>query len=205
MVKKSSRKYIDDNQNKSTTDFSFADRYLEDRRTGKYWRIQIGFPWSDDRRAANIDYSDPYWHRSFRGKAPVYGPDWSDLDGGEEDLSTAEYQFVSNARNGSNVPVGYYGTSSGISVVDFVPFTVGSPTDNPAVISGDVGNSVSGEFLIAKNVETSNIDGDQHPYYYTVSGNPGRFNWEILPEFQNPTEPEVRFPNGARRKKFFRY
>lgn len=200
-----SKRYPRPVNKEESTDFSFADEYLEERKYGKWRRIQVGFPYSDDRAAGNIDYRSPDWHRSYRGTAPNPGADRNNLQIKDpEPLDSARYKYINPARNGSNVPEGYYGTSSGIFPIDFEPFTVGDPTDNPIMVDQEYQNSTpSGEFFVGKNVQYSNPQGETE-YYPVQSGNPGRFNWEILPEYQAPTEPSVRYPMGARKRRFFR-
>lgn len=191
------------------TDFSFADEYLQERKTGQWRRIKVGFPYSDDRAAGNIDYKSQDWHRSYRGVAPNPGQDINNLQVKQpESLDSARYRYINSAKNGSNVPEGYYGTSSGISPIVEEPFSsfYGPPTDNPVTVDQDFDNTtISGELFIAKNTEYSNPQGETE-YYPVNSGSldAGRFNWTIKPEYQAPTEPEVRFPMGARRRSFFR-
>lgn len=180
---------------------------MQDIRFPQWERIQVNYPLIPDRSApGNIGYTDPVWRRTFRGDTPIPGLDFSNLTiNPPKDLSSSQYKFISDAPNASNVPEGFYGTASGIFPIDFVPFTVGSPTDNPTTISGEVDPNTRSpaEFIIAKNIITQDMDG--LPKYVPVNpAGVGRFNWEILPEFNNPTEPEVRFPLGARRKHFFK-
>jgi hypothetical protein len=190
-----------------STDFSFADEYLQERKTGQWRRIQVGFPYSDDRAAGNIDYSSEEWRRSYRGQAPNPGQDINNLQVKQpESLDSAKYRYINSAKNGSNVPPGFYGTSSGIFPIDFVPFSVGDPTDNPVMVDSTFENNVtSGEAFIAKNVEYSNPLGE-NSYIPVDSGSlgAGRFNWEINPDYQAPVDPQVRFPMGARRRRFFK-
>lgn len=192
-----------------STDFSFANSYIEERKYGKWRRIEVNFPFSDDRAAGNIDYESQDWHRSYRGHAPKLGQHYNNLQVKEmESLDAAKYRFINNAKNGSNVPEGYYATNSGISLIVEEPFSsfYGEPTDNPIEVNQEYeNNTVSGEFFVGKNIRYSNPNGETE--YYTV--NPGaedvgRFEWSIKPDYQAPVEPEVRFPNGAIRKKFFR-
>lgn len=191
-----------------TTDFSFAERYIEDRRFPKWERVKVKFPLVEERDAPNwsMDYQDQYWHRSFRGKAPI--PEYyayDKLNTSElSDLSSSEYKFKSDANNGSNVPVGYYATSSGIYPIDFIPFTKGEPSDHPTYISEeDTVNSITSgvEFIVGKNIKTPTMITGSYPYRYLAGSNIGRFEWNINPNYETPTWPETRFPNGATRKK----
>lgn len=191
---------------------------MQDIRFPKWERIQVNFPLVPDRSACGkIEYTSEIENRWSRGRTPIPGLDFEHLTiNPPKDLSTSQYKFTSDAPNASNVPEGFYGTSSGIFPIDFIPFSPGSPTvdwlttDNPVTITGgeiaDPESSISGaEFVIGKNIITSKMDGILD-YIPANSGGleVGRLNWEILPGFNNPTEPEVRFPLGARRKNFFK-
>lgn len=188
-----------------TTDFSWADRYLEDRRIPKYWRIKAKFPLVEDRKAANIDYYSEEMRREFRGSPPkeFYSYDKLDLPD-PPDLSNAQFLFVNDAQNVSHIPEGYKATESGIEPDSSIPFTEGDTTDHPIVINSDFENNViSGDIFLAKNIETANMNGELYPYYPSYSGNVGRFEWEISQNYNTPIEPETRFPNGARKRRFF--
>lgn len=191
-----------------TTSDSGAFEWIEDRKVPKYERIKAKFPYVEDRKAANINYSDPNLNREYRGKAPQPGPDYNNLTvKPPRDFSSQEYMFISDATNGGNVPEGYYGTSSGIFPIDFTPFTIGLPSDTPVIIGPelDVSNVSSGtaEFFVARYALIDNMQGILK--YYPSGPDTGRFEWEILPEFDNPTEPDTRYPSGARRKRTFKY
>lgn len=191
------------------TDFSWAERYLEDRRIPKYERIRTKFPRSYSRtEEGNIDWYSEDYKRSFRGHLPGDTVDYENLSIRKPLTSMdAKYRFVNDAKNGSNVPEGFYGTESGIFPIDFIPFTVGEPTDHPRIVSSGESMNLpnSGvEFLIGLNTDVDNMKGIT-PYYPSYSGEVGRFEWEILPEFQSPTYPDVRFPLGARKKRTFRW
>lgn len=193
----------------STTDFSWADRYLEDRKYSRYERIRVKFPRSYSRtEEGNINWKSDDNKRSYRGYLPGDTVDYNNLSIRKPLTSLdSKYRFVNDARNGSNVPEGYYGTESGIYPIDFIPFTVGEPTDNPRIISEEESINLPGsgaEFLVARNVEADAMSPDII-YYPSYSGMVGRFEWNISPEFNNPTEPEVRFPVGARKKRTFRW
>lgn len=186
-----------------STDFSFADRYLEDRKIPKYIRIKAKYPLIEDRKAANIDYSSDELRRSYRGKVPQVPIDFNNLQTSPPDnLGMSQYKFISDAPNASNVPEGYYGTSSGIFPIDFEPFSIGIPTNIPITISEDTPSVIptSGEFFYVLLDTYSNI---KYTVYYPVdSGSRGvMMEWIIDPNFQNPTEPSVRYPkNGAYRR-----
>ena len=194
------------------TIFCGADEYLEERRTGKFRRIEVKFPLDINRRAAgNIDYDSELNRRAWRGKNPTVGrPNDEKSIKGAYDLSDSEFIFVNDAPSTNNLPEGYIATPSGIEPLEDLPFTEGEQqgyaTDNPVEINADFENNVtSGEFFIGTNIETENRRGARYPYRY-YQPNPVykdiRFNWTINPEFQNPTEPEVRYPKrGAKRNK----
>lgn len=191
------------------TDFSWADRYLEDRKFPKYERIQTKFPRSYSRtEEGNIDWYAEDYKRSFRGYIPGETVNYEDLSIRRPlTAMDGKYRFVNDAKNGSNVPEGYYGTESGIFPIDFVPFTVGEPSDNPRTITTDEDINMPGsgvEFIVALNPESDRMI-PENKYYPSYSGNVGRFEWQILPEFDNPTEPQVRYPLGARKKRTFRW
>jgi len=190
-----------------STDFSFADWYIEDRKKGKYWRVQVNYPYVNDRRAANIDYSAESERRTWRGSAPLVPQDRDKITIRKPfSFDSSQYLFISDANAGSNIPEGYYGTSSGIFPIDFIPFSQGTPTDNPVEVDGDFDNTTtSGEFFIARNIETSQMLGIVP--YYPLTGDgflPGRFEWDISPNFKTAVFPQVRYPSGAVRKRFFR-
>lgn len=187
-----------------SSDFSFADRYLQDRRFPKWIRIKAKFPLVEgDRRVANIDYASDELRRSYRGQVPKIPIDFNNLTTARvETLGDSKYKFVSNAPNASNVPKGFYGTSSGIYPIDFEPFSIGLPTNIPIEINEDYKpeSTVSGEFFF---VLLDNYREIKQTVYYTVdSGSRGTMmEWEFDPLFQNPTEPAVRYPkNGAHRR-----
>jgi len=194
----------------ASTDFSFADSYIEERRTGKWRRIEVSFPLSDDRGASNIDYASEEMRRTYRGVIPNPGPDYNNLEVREPlNLASSKYRFLSPAVNGSNVPEGFYGTSSGIEPIVEPPFSefYGLPTDNPVIVDKDFENTLTSgaEFIVAKNTAYSNPLGEND----YIPNDPdsiaaGRLNWEINPNYQAPTSPNVRFPMGARKRAFFK-
>jgi hypothetical protein len=206
-------KYYPTYESEDRTDFSFADRYLEERRTGQLVRIKIKYPLVEgDRKIGNIDYSDELYKRQFRGTTPKYSYNWSELSSLSYaqmkqgiDLSLGRYKFRSDVVDGSHIPQGYVATESGIEPITYEPFTNGDPVGNTVIINGEFNNTlVSGAgMLVGKNINTENMHGERYPYI--AETNCGRFNWQIKKEFNNPTEPEVRLPNGAIRKSFFKY
>ncbi len=186
---------------------SSAYLFHEDRKFGRWQRIQVKFPLDTDRRSANIDWASEENRRTFRGRVPDVGIDYNNITTRPpKKYDDPSFQFVSDAKNGSNVPEGYYVTSSGLSPIDFIPFTQGAPVDDPTIVDPTFQNDKeSTEFFVANNVETENRAGDKHPYISDVDPIPGRFAWELSPDYQAPTPPEVRYPKvGAFRKKFFR-
>lgn len=199
-------KYYPTYKSEDRTDFSFADRYLEERRTGKYVRIQVKYPLIEDRKASNIDYYSEENRRQFRGTSIKYGHDWNNLSINKSpDLSETRYQFINQVTNESHIPQGYVATESGVEPLTYEPFTNGDPIGNLVVVSGDFSNTlVSGAGgFVAKSINTENMRGERYPY--NAETDCGRFNWETSPKFDNPTEPSMRFPNGAIKKKFFKY
>lgn len=195
-----------------TTTDSFAYTYLEDRRVPKYVPIKVKYPLISDRRAANIDYTDPSWHRSFGGEIPLENIDYSSLTiVPPKDFSAAEFQYVSDANNGSNVPEGFMGTSSGIVPIIDPPFTSGGQhgevQGNPAQVDAGFENDLEGgaDFYYASNIETQAMKDkvDVVPQYYPLNPeNPdSRFRWQINSDYQAPTEPQVRYPRGAQLRK----
>lgn len=191
------------------TDFSFADRYIDDRRVPIYVPIRAKFPLIEDRRAANINWNDQEpgspLHRSYRGNIPGPGVDHHDLGIGDPgDFSDGEYQFTSNAPNASNIPYGYKGTTSGIVPIEESDI-YGPSSDNPLTVNSEFENDAqSAEFIVGMNIETSNMRGERYPYTGSYAQGVGRFEWE-LNGYISPTEPEARFPKGARRKRTFKY
>lgn len=185
-----------------STDFSFAESYIEDLRFPKYVPIKVKFPLSDDRKAANINYLDDYWRRSFRGKIPFEYHSYTNLKKQPpKNFSSAENLFINKAPNTKNVPEGYYATSSGNFPIDFIPFQDGEPIDYPAYVDGETESTLSGQFILLKNLPYKGINDT---YRYSYNPSIGRFFWDIKPEFQNPIEPELRFPNGAIKRKDFK-
>lgn len=194
------------------TIYSSADEYLDDRRKGQLWRVQVKFPLIEDRRAAgNIDYTNELNRRSWREKVPEVGrPNDQKSIKGAYELDDSQFIYVNDAPNGLNIPRFNIATSSGHEPLVDPPLTVGEqqgyPTDNPVEINADFENNVtSGEFFIGMNIETENMRGYKYPYRF-YNSNPAykdiRFDWQIKPEFDNPMEPNVRYPRrGARRNK----
>lgn len=189
----------------TTTDFSFAERYIEERKYGKYVPIKVNFPYIDDRKAANIDFAAEENRRSFRGRPLLVQDPLSKLTvKGYKDLSSSEFLFINKARNGSNVPQGFVGTSSGIEPLTYVPFTQGPPSSTVVEVNQEFDNSLeSGDIFVAKNLEKLEESASYIPVDSGAYG-VGRFNWNINPDFDNPTFPNLRFPLGARKKTFFR-
>ena len=196
--------------NTTTTDFSWADQWIEDRRIPKYIRIQVKYPLTTDRKSGNVDFASQELHRTWRGKAPNVEFDPSNLSiQPTRDMYNQKYIYINPVPNVGHVPQGYRVTTSGMEPLpeDFVPFE-GDPTDNPTQVDCDFDNSTTsgaGEFYYVKNVCTLNMAGDRYPYKHSYDPNVGRLSWNIVPEFDNPTEPEVRYPKqGAKRAKKFR-
>lgn len=186
------------------TDFSFADRYLEDRRKYKYWRIQVNYPFVPERSApGNIDFESEELRRSYREKIPHESIDMNNLTTSRTPtLKDMKYRFISDAPNASNIPEGYYGTSSGIYPIDFIPFSIGDPTNIPITINYDYKpvTTTSGEFYF---VLVDNYKEIINTVYYPLD-QPSQgvmMEWQIQPSFDNPTEPTLRFPRGALRRK----
>jgi len=200
------KRNFEDGPEYSSTDSSWAEAWHEDVKFSKYERIKVKFPLIDDRKAVNLDYRSEDYARSYRGDLPGDGVDYANLSTRRPlTIMDAKYRYVNNAPNISNVPQGFYATESGIFPIDFVPFTQGPPSDNPNTITDfeDVSNSPSSEFIIANNTRTES-QRPKNDYIYSYNPNVGRFEWLIKPEFDNPTEPKVRFPNGAIRKRKFK-
>ena len=195
-----------------TTNFSWAEAYIDDLKRGKYVRIQVGFPFVTGNRKAggNVDYTNPRLNRSTRGRVPTEDLDLNNLSISKpRPLTSSEFLFINDANNGSNVPEGYYATSSGIFPIDFTPFSendpAGPPTDKPTVIKNlDTKGEGSGEFFIAKNIRLANMLGITEYYPVNPGGPVGMFNWEIIGEYQTPVYPQLRYPRGAKRKAFFK-
>jgi len=190
-----------------STDFSFADDFIEDRRYYRWRRLQVKFPFIEDRSACgNIDFASEEQNRSFRGKVPHIPTDFSNLKTTRpETLADSKYKFRSDAPNASNVPEGYYGTSSGIFPIDFVPFSIGEPTNRPVTINYDYTptTATSGEFFYV--MQDNARDQIETKYYPMDSGSLGTMmEWKIDPKFDNPTEPNVRYPKGAFKKPYFK-
>lgn len=187
------------NVNEESTDFSFADRYIEDLRFPKYIRVRTKFPLVEDRKAANIAYSSDEWRRSYRGETPgEYHPYTNLKVKNPPNLSSSEYIFINPATDRSYVPQGYEATSSGIYPTDCDPFSCGGYTNNPTEVNSNFLNvAASGDYYVANNLK-STIDG-QSTYIYSYDPSVGRFEWDTI-GYQSPTEPNTRFPKGARRK-----
>jgi len=196
----------------TTTDFSWANEYLEERRTGKLRRIQVKFPLSTDRKeGGNIPYADQALHREWRGKAPLVGrPNDEKSIKGAYSLDDAEFIHINDAPNINNVPDGYIATPSGIEPLADLPFTEGEQqgyaTNPPVEINSEFANdSGSGIYYIGMNINTENMRGERYPYrYYTQ--NPAaddiRMSWRLSNGFDNPTAPALRYPKkGAVRLK----
>jgi hypothetical protein len=181
------------------TDFSWAENYIDDRIYGRLKRIQVNFPLINDRKAAgNIDYSSDEEKRTWRGKVPEVGRKNTEKSiKGSYSLDESQFKYVNSAPNINNIPEGYIATVSGVEPLVDEPFTAGPqqgyPTDNPVEINEKFQNNVtSGEFFIGMNIET---EYPRYPYRYTTSGvTDNRMEWRISPDFDNPTEPEVRYP-----------
>ena len=189
------------------TDFTFADRYIEDRKLPKYERIKAKFPLVEDRKAiSRIPFESDELRRSYRGKVPLVPIDYNNLSINPPDnLAQSKYLFHSDAPNASNVPEGYYGTSSGIYPIDFIPFSVGEPTEKGVTINLDYvpTQSISGEFYFILYDNRQVIKETQ--YYPNDSNSLGvMMEWKINPNFSNPTEPELRYPRGAFKKPYFK-
>ena len=196
------------------TTSSWAYEYIDERRFGKLRRVQVSYPMSEDRRAAgNIPYTDEGVHRTWRGKVPKVSRDLGDPDviKGPKSLDDAEFQFVNDAPSQKNIESDQIGTPSGIEELIDPPGTPGSqqgyPTTNPVEINyrTEENNVPSGDFFIAGPIDTENRKGDRYPYKYFTE-NPAskdiRMGWGVKPEFDNPTEPAVRYPKkGAYRRK----
>jgi hypothetical protein len=207
MVDFSVRQGLTPSEPKTTSsDFAFADRYLQDRRFPKWELMRPNFPFIPNRRAANIDFPSEEWRRTYRGVVPFdyYAYDQLKIIRPRNWMST-KYIFVNKVPIGNHIPQGYYGTSSGISPIDFMPFTVGSTSDNPTVISGilaDQDHQYS-EFIIAKNTAFSGWT--YYPKFIeSYDHSIGKFEWKIKPSYQAPIWPQQRFPNGAVRYKYFK-
>jgi hypothetical protein len=184
-----------------TTDFSFADNYIEDMRVPKWWRIKVKYPYVEDRNAiSRIPFESEELRRSFRGKVPQVPPDYSNLTTKKpETLADSKYLFRSSATNKSNVPPGYYGTTSGIFPIDFEPFTVGEPLNKGVIVNYDYSPETvysGGEFYF---VMIDNYHEINKPLYIPV--HPDSLGvmpqWKFKPEFENPTYPKLRYPRGA--------
>jgi hypothetical protein len=196
-----------------TTDFSWANLYIEDMRHPKYVRIQVAYPFKEkDRKAGgNVDYLDPRLRRSTRGRVPRADLDMNNLTVAPTPLlNSSKYLFINNANNGINVPDGYYATSSGIAPIDFIPFskddpTRGPPIGNPGVIS-DFKTQVNPpvEYFIGKNIRTLNMMNTTPYYPASPEVTSGLLEWEIKGEYSSPVYPQLRYPRGAKRKDFFK-
>lgn len=191
------------------TDFSFANEYLEERKYGKWRRIKVTYHQSYDRRAANINYESQTTHRTFRGSAPILPTSRDELTTQKpKNLNNPEYQFVSDAKDGTNIPEGYYGTVSGIEPIVVKPFTIpyyGYTTDNPTQVDCNYQNNTPQvEFMYGKNIETEYGYYPRYPFKNSYDESVGKFEWWTSEEFDNPTEPELRYPKrGSKRRKFF--
>lgn len=197
---------------KTTTDFSFADSYLEDRKYGRWERVEVKFPLIPDRRPdlVNIQFSDEEFHRTWRGEVPTVGISLGEEDiiSGPISLDSGEYQFRYVNPNQKNTPSDYIATLSGVEPLINPPGTVddqqGGPTNNPLVINKEFSNdSNSAEFIVAKNIVTDNMRGERYPYRVydeSVGSREYRLSWATSPSYDTPTYPRVRYPNkGAYR------
>jgi hypothetical protein len=156
------------------TKYSSADRYLEDRRTGQFWPVEVYFPLSstDRREPGNIDYANQLLHRDWRGQVPQVGRPNENKSTeslkGPYNLEKTEFQFVSDAPKIKNIPSDWIGTPSGIEPVSGTVMEPddqqGYPTDNPLVVDGDFENDAyEAEFLIGKNIEAEFMTTPRYP------------------------------------------
>jgi len=192
------------------TDFAFADRYLPERRIPRYERIRVKFPFIEDRSALfRIPFESDELHRSWRGEIPKIPIDFNHLTIIPPfNLARTQYLFHSTAQNVNNVPQGYYGTSSGIFPVDFVPFSIGEPTEKAVIINLDYNadSTISGEFYFILHDNRQKIrESLYYPqgYYPNDPASLGvMMEWQISPDFQMPVSPQLRYPNqGAFKRK----
>lgn len=206
MSLKTPRKGLNPKEPKTeSTDFTFADRYIEDRKHYKWWRIRVKFPLIDDRNAiSRIPFESEELRRSFRGKVPNVPIDYSNLTTRKpETLADSKYKFTSDAANINNVPQGYYGTTSGIYPIDFEPFTIGEVLNKGIVINQDYIPDLTysgGEFYF---ILIDNFNKIKETEYYPIDPDSQgvMMNWQIKPEFDNPTYPKTRYPRGAFKRK----
>ena len=189
--------------------FSFADAYIDDLRKPKYVYIRTKFPLIEDRGFNNIDYTSEELRRSWRAQPHRQQDPMDKLTfRGYQDLSWAEYKFFSNVADGNHIPANYLGTISGIEPwpENYVPFQYGPARDADSifVVSGktDPVHSGGAAFFIERNIDRQ---VKLFEYTPTYDAKVGRFYWLTEPEYETPTQPEVRYPGGVRRRKFFKY
>ena len=186
------------------TKWSWADEYIDERRTGQFRRVQVYHPMVEDRRqAGNIPFEDPTLHRTWRGKVPTIARPAEDKQlRGAFRLDESQFIRVSQAGNQKNIGRFEIGTSSGIEPLEDPPFTPGPqqgyPTDNPLEVNYKFENDATeAEFVIFGPLDTENMRGERYPYRFNnpeAYSKDTRMSNKISEGFDNPTEPSARYP-----------
>lgn len=198
----------------TTTNRSWAERYIDKVRQGRFERVNVKYPRISDRRAAgNIPYTDKTLHRTWGGEVPQVGRPNNAKEETKGAFRLDEQKFQWSNKNPNKKKLGRLeiGTSNGIESLVEDPFTPGFqqgfPTDNPVKVTDNYTpdhNEV--EFIIGGSISQSENLKTKYQYKYPVDPNKttldNRIYWEISPDYQTPTAPQTRFPKkGAMRRK----
>lgn len=205
------------------TEYSGADRYIDGLIHPRWERRRVRFPWDYNRKFGNVQYTSEEEYRTYHGEAPFnYWPNDNIQVRRPRTHAAAENLFINNAVEGSTlIPKGYYGTPSGLYPI--TPDLFFGPTkDHPTIVTYTDPTISGKEFFVARDTETT-YSGEliyfspqegaaffiDTPTGVNITTNPydpsvGRFEWTISPDYQAPVYPDIRYPNGARRRNFFK-
>lgn len=198
----------------TTTKRSWAERYIDQVKQGRFDRVNTKYPLISDRRAAgNIPFTDKTLHRTWGGEVPEVGRpnDAKEETKGAFRLNEQRFQWVSKNPNKKKIDRFEIGVPDGIEPLVDAPFTPGAqqgyPTDNPVKITDNyTPTHGEAEFVIGGSISQSEYLKTRYQYKYPVDPNrnalDNRIYWEISPNYQTPTHPEIRYPQkGALRRK----
>lgn len=201
-------------QPQTTTDRSWANRYIDDVKKGRAKRVQVRYPLSSDRRSAgNIPFEAEYLHRTYGGQVPTVGRDLDKKDPQKGALRLDEQQFQWTSSNPNRKKIGRneIGTPTGVEELVDPPFTPGPqqgyPSDNPIEVNNNYEPTHgSAEFVVLGSLAQSEVLKQKYRYKYPIDPNKqvknNRLNWGITADYQTPTSPQTRFPRkGAYRRK----